>query len=111
MLGCRSGCPLRMKQIKRSKFQVIRVSNLSASARKSSIGVRHVHTTIWYFADKYIGSRRLITYRRIPDADVVAGATRAERIKENGVNANDLNPFRKGYFLGFKTAFRDEQKS
>jgi tRNA (guanine10-N2)-methyltransferase len=52
------------------------------------------------------GSRRLITYRRIPDAEVVTGATREQRSKENGVNANDLNSFRKGYFQGFKAAFR-----
>jgi len=49
------------------------------------------------------GSRRLITYRRIPDSEVVIGEIRPERIKETGVNANDLNPFRKGYFQGFKT--------
>lgn len=36
----------------------------------------------------------------------MAGATREQRAKENGVNANDLNPFRKGYFQGFKAAFR-----
>ncbi|KAH6663871.1 hypothetical protein B0J14DRAFT_621431 [Halenospora varia] len=50
-------------------------------------------------------SRRLITYRRIPDSEVVASTTR-ERVKEDGVNADDLNPFRKGYFQGFKAAFR-----
>ncbi|KAG9248392.1 S-adenosyl-L-methionine-dependent methyltransferase [Calycina marina] len=47
-------------------------------------------------------SRRLITYRRIPDAEVVASESRQPRVKETGVNANDLNPFRKGYFQGFK---------
>lgn len=47
-------------------------------------------------------SRRLITYRRIPDAEVVERDARTERAKENGVNADDLNPFRKGYFKGFK---------
>ncbi|KAN0117232.1 tRNA guanosine-2'-O-methyltransferase [Hyaloscypha variabilis] len=51
-------------------------------------------------------SRRLITYRRIPDSQVIASITREQRVKENGVNANDLNPFRKGYFQGFKAAFR-----
>jgi len=56
------------------------------------------------------GSRRLITYRRIPDADVVAGTARAARVKENGVSADELNPFRKGYFKGFKTAFREDEK-
>jgi len=52
----------------------------------------------------------LITYRRIPDADVVAGTARAARVKENGVSADELNPFRKGYFKGFKTAFREDEK-
>ncbi|TVY82003.1 tRNA (guanine(10)-N2)-methyltransferase [Lachnellula suecica] len=51
-------------------------------------------------------SRRLITYTRIPDSEVVAGPARELRTKENGVNADDLNPFRKGYFQGFKAAFR-----
>ncbi|KUJ07936.1 tRNA guanosine-2'-O-methyltransferase [Mollisia scopiformis] len=46
-------------------------------------------------------SRRLITYRRIPDAEVIEGVVRKERTAENGVNADDLNPFRKGYFKGF----------
>lgn len=52
-----------------------------------------------------LGSRRLITYRRMPDSEVV-DHVRKPRIKENGVNADDLNPFRKGYFQGFKSAFR-----
>ncbi|CAL3963847.1 unnamed protein product [Diplocarpon coronariae] len=51
-------------------------------------------------------SRRLITYRRVPDSEVVEGPAREQRVKESGVNADDLNPFRKGYFKGFKTAFR-----
>ncbi|KAE8452385.1 hypothetical protein EG329_001085 [Mollisiaceae sp. DMI_Dod_QoI] len=51
-------------------------------------------------------SRRLITYRRIPDAEVVESVARTERAKENGVSADDLNPFRKGYFTGFKTAMK-----
>ena len=51
-----------------------------------------------------IGSRRLITYRRIPESEVVIGEVRQQRVKETGVNANDLNPFRKGYFQGFKPA-------
>lgn len=50
-------------------------------------------------------SRRLITYRRIPDAEVVNVLSKP-RVQENGVNADDLNPFRKGYFQGFKSAFR-----
>ncbi|KAH8789319.1 S-adenosyl-L-methionine-dependent methyltransferase [Hyaloscypha finlandica] len=51
-------------------------------------------------------SRKLITYQRIPDSEVVATTSCEQRVKENGVNANDLNPFRKGYFQGFKAAFR-----
>jgi tRNA (guanine10-N2)-methyltransferase len=58
------------------------------------------------YANNYQGSRRLITYRRIPDSEVVAGVAREQRTKVNGVNADDLNPFRKGYFQGFKSAFR-----
>jgi tRNA (guanine10-N2)-methyltransferase len=48
------------------------------------------------------GSRRLITYSRIPDSELVPGEVRQKRAKETGVNADDLNPFRKGYFQGFK---------
>ncbi|PMD14586.1 tRNA guanosine-2'-O-methyltransferase [Hyaloscypha hepaticicola] len=51
-------------------------------------------------------SRRLITYRRIPDAEVMTGVAREQRTKTSGVNANDLNPFRRGYFQGFKAAFK-----
>lgn len=46
-------------------------------------------------------SRRLITYTRIPDADVPA-AVREQRPERPGVSADDLNPFRKGYFQGFR---------
>lgn len=51
-------------------------------------------------------SRRLITYRRLADAEVEATTVRKEKVKENGVTASELNPFRKGYFGGFKAAFR-----
>ncbi len=57
-------------------------------------------------------SRRLITYRRIPDAEVVGSLTREKREtgaregEREGVNADDLNAFRRGYFGGFKAAFR-----
>jgi tRNA (guanine10-N2)-methyltransferase len=57
-------------------------------------------------ADLLTGSRRLITYRRIPDAEVMTGVAREQRTKTSGVNANDLNPFRRGYFQGFKAAFK-----
>ncbi|RDL42284.1 tRNA guanosine-2'-O-methyltransferase [Venustampulla echinocandica] len=50
-------------------------------------------------------SRKLITYKRIPNSEVI-NTPREERVKESGVSADDLNPFRKGYFKGFKTAFR-----
>ncbi|KAI0997865.1 tRNA (guanine(10)-N2)-methyltransferase [Podosphaera aphanis] len=46
-------------------------------------------------------SRRLITYRRIPDSDV-AETIRERRAPKTGVSADDLNPFRRGYFKGFK---------
>lgn len=51
-------------------------------------------------------SRRLITYSRTPELEVVAGAIR-ERRKENGISADDLNPFRKGYFHGFKAVSKE----
>ncbi|KAI1326481.1 tRNA guanosine-2'-O-methyltransferase [Xylariaceae sp. FL0255] len=51
-------------------------------------------------------SRRLMTYRRLPDAQVDAVAL-AERKKlqneANGHTADDLNPFRRHYFQGFKS--------
>lgn len=58
--------------------------------------------------DIILGSRRLITYRRIPDAQVEAAAikayeqAKAERAVEEGKTADDLNPFRNAYFKGFK---------
>ena len=57
---------------------------------------------------KCAGSRRLITYRRLPD-DVVStealDAYRARQVSDTnqGKTANDLNPFRKGYFNKFST--------
>lgn len=47
-------------------------------------------------------SRRLITYCRVPDSEdiQVAGQNRA---KMEGQCADDLNPFRKSYFQGFKS--------
>lgn len=53
-------------------------------------------------------SRRLITYRRVPDAEVEPAAikayeqAKAERAVEEGKTADDLNPFRNAYFKGFK---------
>ncbi|KAJ9143124.1 tRNA (Guanine(10)-N2)-methyltransferase [Pleurostoma richardsiae] len=51
-------------------------------------------------------SRRLITYQRLPDARIdqtalLAWKTRAARGHE-GVTADELNPFRKGYFTKFQ---------
>ncbi|KAI1819893.1 S-adenosyl-L-methionine-dependent methyltransferase [Xylaria intraflava] len=50
-------------------------------------------------------SRRLITYRRLPDCDVDVAALTSRTKKgdqENGRSADDLNPFRRHYFRGFK---------
>ncbi|AEO55069.1 hypothetical protein MYCTH_2298473 [Thermothelomyces thermophilus ATCC 42464] len=48
-------------------------------------------------------SRRLITYRRIPDAEVDQEAMKArEEMKPVGKTADELNPFRKAYFNGFE---------
>ncbi|KAH8808345.1 S-adenosyl-L-methionine-dependent methyltransferase [Xylogone sp. PMI_703] len=47
-------------------------------------------------------SRRLITYRRLPDSEVDKDIIRERRTEESGVSADDLNPFRKKYFKGFK---------
>lgn len=50
-----------------------------------------------------IGSRRLITYRRVPDAEVDPGAMKArEETKPVGKTADELNPFRKAYFNKFE---------
>lgn len=52
-----------------------------------------------------LGSRRLITYQRLPDADVDPNAMkeRTERARDVGVTADELNPFRRGYFNKFGT--------
>ncbi|KAL8342168.1 hypothetical protein RB601_005115 [Gaeumannomyces tritici] len=56
----------------------------------------------------YLGSRRLIAYRRIPDdlVDAVALCEALERRaarESEGRTADELNPFRRGYFTKFKT--------
>lgn len=52
------------------------------------------------------GSRRLITYRRLPDSQVDQEKLTAwKRRQHEGKTADELNPFREGYFKGFK---RDE---
>lgn len=49
------------------------------------------------------GSRRLITYRRKPDAEVdQAALAERKRALVDGHTADDLNPFRRNYFRGFR---------
>ncbi|KAL7628466.1 hypothetical protein AAE478_002669 [Parahypoxylon ruwenzoriense] len=50
------------------------------------------------------GSRRLITYRRLPDmeVDLSALALKKQDQQVKGHTADDLNPFRRVYFRGFK---------
>ncbi|KAI1738831.1 S-adenosyl-L-methionine-dependent methyltransferase [Xylaria scruposa] len=51
-------------------------------------------------------SRRLITYRRLPDSDVDVSALALRKTQQdqaNGRSADDLNPFRRHYFRGFKS--------
>ncbi|CRK26339.1 hypothetical protein BN1708_014487 [Verticillium longisporum] len=48
-------------------------------------------------------SRRLITYRRMPDSQVdQEKLSLHKRAKHEGVTADELNPFRERYFKGFK---------
>ncbi|KAK3390803.1 hypothetical protein B0H63DRAFT_123454 [Podospora didyma] len=51
-------------------------------------------------------SRRLITYRRIPDAEVDQKAMQAREADTTlvGKTADELNPFRRAYFNKFETA-------
>jgi tRNA (guanine10-N2)-methyltransferase len=49
------------------------------------------------------GSRRLITYRRIPSAEVDPTADKArDGASFAGRTADELNPFRRGYFSRFE---------
>ncbi|KAG5952096.1 hypothetical protein E4U53_001617 [Claviceps sorghi] len=52
-------------------------------------------------------SRRLITYRRLSDADVSPKRLAAYQSKQNvvstGNSVDDMNPFRRGYFKKFET--------
>ncbi|ORY62373.1 S-adenosyl-L-methionine-dependent methyltransferase [Pseudomassariella vexata] len=49
-------------------------------------------------------TRRLITYRRLPDSEVDSEALAQKRshVPTNGVTADELNPFRRHYFNGFR---------
>ncbi|KAK5201902.1 hypothetical protein LTR16_001067 [Cryomyces antarcticus] len=49
-------------------------------------------------------SRRLLTYRRLPDAQVDSTAPRPQRTYVAGATADELNSFRRKYFEGFKNA-------
>jgi tRNA (guanine10-N2)-methyltransferase len=49
------------------------------------------------------GSRRLITYRRLPDSEVDAEKLAAwKKRQRTGATADELNPFRESYFKGFR---------
>jgi len=48
-------------------------------------------------------SRRLITYKRLKDSELPIHAIRRRREQAAGMTADDLNPFRKRYFEGFKS--------
>jgi tRNA (guanine10-N2)-methyltransferase len=48
------------------------------------------------------GSRRLLTYSRLPDREVGVAEVKPARKVENGRNADDLNKFRRKFFEGFK---------
>lgn len=45
--------------------------------------------------DSSIGSRRLLTYRRLPDSEIREDFNTRRRETAKGNNANDLNSFRK----------------
>ncbi|KAI1060569.1 hypothetical protein LB506_007529 [Fusarium annulatum] len=51
-------------------------------------------------------SRRLITYRRLPDSQVSQEAlgayTNRQKLTLSGTSADELNPFRRGYFNKFE---------
>ncbi|KAM5354368.1 hypothetical protein ACJ41O_001017 [Fusarium nematophilum] len=53
-----------------------------------------------------VWSRRLITYRRLPDSQVSQSAletyVKRQQLTANGTTADELNPFRRGYFKKFE---------
>ena len=59
-------------------------------------------TTAVRVADEDPGSRRLITYRRLPDAEVTETTVHERKHQRTGLRADDLNPFRRLYFKGFR---------
>ena len=48
----------------------------------------------------FVGSRRLLTYRRLRDEDVKEALPARQVKREEGSTANDLNSFRKRVSLG-----------
>lgn len=56
-------------------------------------------------------SRRLLTYRRLAESEAPSGALElVKREYEKGVNADELNDFRRKYFEGFKEFERSRQE-
>ncbi|KAF6236785.1 hypothetical protein HO173_005076 [Letharia columbiana] len=53
-------------------------------------------------------SRRLLTYRRLPDSEIKGDLNMRQREAAKGSSANDLNSFRKRYFEGFKASGASE---
>ena len=50
----------------------------------------------------FVGSRRLLTYRRLKDEDVKEALPARQAKREEGSTANDLNSFRKRVRLGLQ---------
>jgi hypothetical protein len=101
--GYPSGCLPQMTRTRKSKSRSIHISRLRVPVRRHSTAVSMPCCHRDHAGSNLLsGSRRLITYRRIPDSDVPPEAIKEQRAKDQGVNADDLNPFRKSYFKGFK---------
>lgn len=68
-----------------------------------SIHNHYSHPRLQHHAYSQVGSRRLITYRRIPDSQVDPERLAAyKRTFVAGTTADELNPFRRGYFTKFE---------
>lgn len=67
----------------------------------------NTHASRYAYLRGKLGSRRLITYRRIPDSEISPAALEAyanrQRVIIQGRTADDFNPFRANYFNGFRT--------